>query len=63
MEPLTVETYREARRLAERYQLSWYDALIVASAMLADCMKLYSEDFQHGQLIDKKLKVVDPFSS
>ncbi len=47
--------------LAERYQLAWYDALIAASAMLADCTTLYSEDFQHGLVIEKKLKVVNPF--
>ena len=61
VEPLTIEAYDRARMLAERYQLAWYDALIAASAMLADCTTLYSEDFQHGLVIEKKLKVVNPF--
>ncbi len=61
VEPLTVETYDRARALAERYQWEWYDALIAASASLAGCTALYSEDFQHGFAIDKKLKIVNPF--
>lgn len=62
VEPLTLDTYDRARQLAERYALSWYDALIAASALLADCTILYSEDFQHGLVFDRKLKVVNPFA-
>ncbi len=61
VEPLTVDTYDRARTLAERYRLAWYDAMIAASALLAGCAAIYSEDFQHGFAIDKKLKVVNPF--
>lgn len=60
VEPLTLDTYDRARMLAERYRLPWYDAMIAASAMLAGCTALYSEDF-HGFAIDKKLKVFNPF--
>ena len=62
VEPLTLETYDRARMLAERYGFAWYDALIAASAMLAGCTALYSEDFQHGLAIEKTLKVVNPFN-
>jgi predicted nucleic acid-binding protein len=58
---LTLDTYDCARRYAERYRMRWYDAMIAASASLAGCTKLYSEDFQHGQAIDRKLEVVNPF--
>lgn len=34
--------------LATRYQLSWYDSLIVAAALEAECSILYTEDLQHG---------------
>ena len=27
------------------------------------CKVLYSEDLQHGQLIDRQLRVVNPFST
>jgi predicted nucleic acid-binding protein len=35
--------------------------LIVASALLAGCDSLYSEDLQHGQVFDGQLTVVNPF--
>lgn len=54
-------TVDEAAALAIRYQLSHWDALIVASALLAGCQTLYSEDFQHGQVFDDRLTVVNPF--
>lgn len=59
--PLTTETHDAALRLAARRQLSVYDACIVASALEAGCSILYSQDMQHGQFFDKRLKVVDPF--
>jgi predicted nucleic acid-binding protein len=61
VEAVTIDTYDHARALAERHRLSWYDAMIAASAMEAGCRTLYSEDFQHGFVIDRKLKVVNPF--
>jgi predicted nucleic acid-binding protein len=41
--------YSSALHIQHRYRLSWYDALIVAAAVEADCTTLYSEDLQHGQ--------------
>lgn len=43
------------------YHYSYYDSLILASAFEARCTILYSEDMQHGQVIEKKLKIVNPF--
>ncbi|MDB0572969.1 PIN domain-containing protein [Ralstonia solanacearum] len=61
VEPLTVETHDLGRHLAQRYGLSVYDALIVAAASLAGCSVLYSEDMQHGLVIEQRLRVVNPF--
>ena len=52
---------KEAIALGERYQLSHWDSLIVAAALRANCDTLYSEDMQHGQLIDGSLTVINPF--
>lgn len=41
--------FSEALQLTHRHRLSWYDSLIVASAIQADCGILYSEDLQHGR--------------
>jgi predicted nucleic acid-binding protein len=40
---------------------SFYDCLIIASALQAGCDTLYSEDLQHHQLINGSLRVVNPF--
>ena len=61
IEPLTIGTHDQALYIAERYKVSFYDALIVAAAKLAGCNRLYSEDLQHGQVFEKSLTVVDPF--
>ncbi len=52
---------KEAIALGERYQLSHWDSLIVAAALRANCDTLYSKDMQHGQLIDGRLTVINPF--
>ena len=59
--PLTIETHERALQLAQRYQIGFYDALIVAAALLAECGTLYSEDLQSGQRIERTLKIVNPF--
>jgi predicted nucleic acid-binding protein len=58
--PLTVETHETGLRLAERYGLSTYDAMIAASALHAGCDTLWSEDMQHGMVLEG-LRVLDPF--
>lgn len=52
--------YWEALHLSRRYSLSWYDSLIVAAALEADCRILYTEDLQHGQKFDN-LRIQNPF--
>ena len=59
--PLTVEIHELGLEVAERYGFSIYDSMIVASALEAGCRRLLSEDLQHGQVIDKRLKVLNPF--
>lgn len=61
-EPLTIETHTRGLNIAQRYKLSVYDAMIAASALLAGCEKLYSEDMQDGLLIDGRLQVCNPFA-
>lgn len=47
--------------LRQRYNLSWWDSLITASALIAKCAILYTEDMQSGLFIDNCLHVVNPF--
>jgi predicted nucleic acid-binding protein len=53
----TVET---AWAIEARFQLNWWDALVVASAAHQGCRYVLSEDLQHGQQIDS-VQILDPF--
>ena len=61
--PLTPEVHERGLGILDRYGFSLYDSMIVAAAQEAGCRTLYSEDLQHGQLIDKRLKVINPFKA
>ena len=61
VESITSETHNLCRPLAERYTLNIYDAMIVASARLAECEILYTEDMQHDMFIEQRLRVCNPF--
>jgi len=52
--------YAEALRFSSQYGLSWYDSLILTSAMQSESEVLYSEDLQHGQRFGE-LHVENPF--
>jgi len=58
---VSVNTIEMALNLAERYQYSYFDSLILASALEAGCQILYSEDLQDGQRIENQLTIVNPF--
>jgi predicted nucleic acid-binding protein len=53
-------TVESAWAVESRYQLSYWDALMVAAAHHMGCSLLLTEDLQHDSTIDK-LRVVNPF--
>ena len=52
--------YLEAIDLQGQYRLPWYDALIVAAAIQAQCEILITEDLQHGQRFGE-VRIENPF--
>jgi len=54
------EVMERAWKIQDRYQLSFWDALIVAAAKSASCRHLLTEDLQPGQNLDG-VRVVNPF--
>lgn len=54
-------TIEVAWEIQDRYRLSWWDALVVASASIHSCKHLLSEDLQHGQTV-LGVTVVNPFA-
>lgn len=53
--------FLRASELRERLNFSYWDSLIVATALMADCAVLYSEDMQHGQTVEGQLRIFNPF--
>lgn len=53
-------TFRKAWEIEDRFQLSWWDSLVIASALESGCRLLLSEDLQHGLVIEN-LRVANPF--
>ena len=58
---LSLKTVFSAWKLREKYKYSYWDSLILASALENSCSILYSEDMQHGQVIEDNLKIINPF--
>jgi predicted nucleic acid-binding protein len=61
--PLSEATHDRGLAVCERYGFSIYDSMIVASAPLAGCEVLFSEDLQDGQSIDDQVTIRDPFKA
>jgi predicted nucleic acid-binding protein len=55
-----VEDILDAIRLQDRYQITFWDAMIVASAIQMGCQTLWSEDLNPGQVYDQ-VRVQSPF--
>ena len=56
-----IQTQLNALKLKQTYNLQFYDALIVSTALKNSCTILYSEDMQDKLVIEKKLKIINPF--
>ena len=59
--PVSHQTLHLAKTLIQKYDFQLFDSIIVASALEANCAVLYSEDFQHNQLVEDKLRIINPF--
>ncbi|MBN2234432.1 MAG: PIN domain-containing protein [Opitutales bacterium] len=57
---LTVTIYLRARSFQQKYGLSHWDCLILASAENAACQRLYSEDLNRDQRYEG-IEVINPF--
>ena len=58
---IDIDTFETGLIVSRRYGYHHYDSMIIAAALQAGCEKLYSEDMQHRQVIDKRLQIVNPF--
>ncbi|MDR2912089.1 MAG: PIN domain-containing protein [Alistipes sp.] len=56
-------TIKQALEIRKIYGYSYYDCLIVASALQSDCKYLITEDMADGQMINKKLRIINIYSN
>jgi len=61
--PVTLEIVEKALSIKNRYQLSYWDSLMLSTALICECDVVYTEDLQHKQIIDGKLTIINPFSN
>ena len=51
-----------ALQLHTKYEYSYYDCLMLASALQTNCGYILTEDMSDGQLIEEKLRIVNVFA-
>jgi len=61
IQPVTIQVLHAAMALRERFQISYWDAAILAAARIAGCRTVYTEDLNAGQDYDG-VRVVNPFA-
>ncbi|MDW5314206.1 PIN domain-containing protein [Rhizobium sp. PL01] len=61
VQPVDRECNLQALDLVDRFNFSFYDALMIAVALQADSKHGFSEDMQHGLVIDGRMTVLNPF--
>lgn len=55
------EVVKKAIDLKIRYGYSYWDSLVIASALNTQCNSIYTEDLHHNQLIEGNLRILNPF--
>lgn len=51
----------KAINISLKYGYTYWDSLIMSTAMQKNCVFIYSEDMQHNQTIENQLKIINPF--
>ena len=62
IQPIDRECNLQALNLVERFNFSFYDALMIAAALLAGSKHVFSEDMQHELIIDGRMTILNPFT-
>lgn len=57
----SMDVIESAIYLNGKYKYSYYDCLVISAGLKAECSILFSEDMQHNQLIENKIKITNPF--
>jgi len=61
IQPIYFDTVKKCLSLKKKYSYSYWDSLILSSSLESGCTVVYSEDMQHGQVIEQTLTIMNPF--
>ena len=59
--PIYRDTINEALALRDRYGFTYFDCLMLASALEGNCQVIFTEDMSDGQIINNTLRIANPF--
>jgi predicted nucleic acid-binding protein len=59
---IDADSVRDALRLHETLGYSYYDSLILSTALQNGCGVLFSEDMQDGQVVESRLRITNPLA-
>lgn len=60
---ITEATLLKSFEISIKYQLSSWDSIIIATAILNSCSIIYSEDLQDGLIVENSVTIINPFKS
>ena len=58
---LTVNILDQTISLSKKYNFSFWDGMMIAAALDNHCSIIYTEDLNHNQLIENRLRIINPF--
>jgi predicted nucleic acid-binding protein len=58
---ITEATLLKSFEISIKYQLSSWDSIIIATAILNNCSIIYSEDMQDGLIVENSVTIINPF--
>lgn len=61
IKPVNIQTIEYCLYIKEKYNFSYWDSLIISSALENQCLILYTEDMQSNQIIEEQLTIINPF--
>jgi predicted nucleic acid-binding protein len=61
IKPVNIQTIEYCLYIKEKYNFSYWDSLIISSALENQCLILYTEDMQNNQIIEEQLTIINPF--
>ena len=61
IQDFTKKIVLKASSLREKYSFSFWDSIIVSSALFSECNMLISEDMQNGLIVERKLIIKNIF--